>query len=93
VGKIDQLRAQTNDLKWDKNKMRRRLSCYSFYRSIIFGQCLAMHEQALEELNYVIENRSSLPEGLTKSNYFTFVLREMKQTQFEAMRRIMDTKP
>lgn len=39
-----------------------------------------MHEQALEELNFVIENRNSLSDYLTKSNYFQFVLREMKQS-------------
>lgn len=50
-----------------------------------------MHEQALDELNYVIENRSALPDSLTKSNYFTFVLREMSQTQFESMRKRQET--
>lgn len=87
IAKIDQLKSQMNEGKWDKTKMRRRMASCSFYRSLIFGQCFAMHEQALEELNFVIENRSALPDYLTKSNYFTFVLREMKQAQFETMRR------
>ena len=59
----------------------------SFYRGVSFGQVLLMHEKALEEMHFVVEKRDSLPDNLKKSNYFEFLLREMKQTSFENMRK------
>lgn len=32
----------------------------SFYRFLIYGKQMGIHEQALEELHYVIENRDKL---------------------------------
>jgi len=46
-----------------------------------------MHDLALEELHYVIENRSKLQDYLTKSTYFQFFLREMMQDTIDNMTR------
>ena len=60
---------------------------FSFYRGVSFGQVLLMHEKALEEMHFVVEKRDYLPDNLKKSQYFEFLLREMKQTSFENMRK------
>jgi len=64
------------------------VSC-AFYRAICFGQILNQHEKALEEIHFVVEHRNDqyLPKKLRKSNYFEFLLNQMKQTSFENMRR------
>lgn len=38
-------------------------------------------------MHFVVEKRDYLPEKLKKSQYFEFLLREMKQTSFENMRK------
>jgi len=53
---------------------------------LIYSQGLGLHEKALEELHFVIENRDSLDRYLTQSDYFKFMLQEMKQVTFEKMR-------
>lgn len=70
-----------------KQSFLRKLVALSFYRGVSFGQVLLMHEKALEEMHFVVEKRDSLPDNLKKSNYFEFLLREMKQTSFENMRK------
>lgn len=49
---------------------------------------LFLHEKALEEIHFVVENRNDpqLPRKLLKSNYFEFLLNQLKQTSFENMR-------
>ena len=75
----------------DKNErsilLANMVSC-AFYRAICFGQVLRLHEKALEEIHFVVEHRNDqyLPQRLRKSNYFEFLLTQMKQTSFENMR-------
>ena len=70
-----------------KQTFLRKLVSFSFYRGVSFGQVLLMHEKALEEMHFVVEKRDYLPDNLKKSQYFEFLLREMKQTSFENMRK------
>ena len=65
----------------------KKLVALSFYRGVSFGQVLLMHDKALEEMHFVVEKIDSLPDNLKKSKYFEFLLREMKQTTFENMRK------
>ena len=48
---------------------------------------LLIHEKALEEMHFVVEKRDYLPEKLKNSKNFELLLREMKQTSFENMRK------
>ena len=58
----------------------------SFYRSLIYSKVLGRHEAAHEELHFVIENRDALDPKITKSQYFQFMMREMKQAEYQIMR-------
>lgn len=47
---------------------------------------MGLHEHALEDLHYVVENRDKLDAQLVKSQYFQFMIREMKQSTYDYSR-------
>lgn len=60
----------------------------SFYRGLIYSKlCGGKHDSAHEEYHFVIENREALESRISKSQYFQFMIRELKQSEFELMRR------
>lgn len=65
----------------------------SFYRTVIYNQVMGLHEKANDELTFVIEKRNSLDRRLTQSQYFNFILREMKSNLVELLRGQTRTEP
>eukprot|EP00347_Sterkiella_histriomuscorum_P018371 403345756 len=74
-------------LNYQNPQSKRNLVELAFYRSQIFSKTFTMHEQAHEDLHYVIENRDCLNPQIWKSQYFQFMLREMKQYEYFMSKR------
>ncbi|CDW90298.1 UNKNOWN [Stylonychia lemnae] len=63
------------------------LTLINLGQSIINSKRFQMHEQAHDDIHFIIENREVLDSSVTKSQYFQFMLRDMKQTEYDLMRK------
>lgn len=68
------LLSETHDPKRERVQL-------AFQRGLIYSR-QGRHEAAHEEFHQVIENRDNLEPRIARSNYFQFMIRELKQAEF-----------
>jgi hypothetical protein len=58
----------------------------SFTRGLLLSKLLGFHSLALEEFHSVIEHRDALDPRISKSQYFQFMIRELKQAEYDMVK-------